>query len=273
MSPYFSLYRKLQPVRSKEFNVYVKPDVIQGALIKIEEMGPSRRAPISKIYVSLDIAIELCDQLDQMEQLYNEFRPLPRDGQLKYEEIVDQDSTYQMDLSINNYRQNLRITQSKPRLTRGPSHSITIPDIGNFRRQLTPIVDELSNTHLTPIVEEDRGVNKVIRGNRAAVVYSTIRPWPWTRSYTTGRLLFDPNLIALIVFDRDVGRIRDYCERVYPDLMVDAYVDMNYDHNEWDALYGNLKVRWIPRGQQFLVRNDMRVGTLCYMNEDSWHAA
>ena len=38
------------------------------------------------------------------------FRPLPHDGHLRYEEFAKQDSTYQLDLSINNYRQTLRVT-------------------------------------------------------------------------------------------------------------------------------------------------------------------
>ena len=136
---------------------------------------------------------------------------------------------YMLDFKNENFaRQSLKIKQSKPYNTRGPYNCfLNIPDIADFNSQLAPIVDELSNTYLTTFVEEDRGVNKVIRGNHVAAVFSPIRPWPWTRSYTTERLLFDPNLIALIVYNRDAGMIREYCERAYPDLMVDAYAENN----------------------------------------------
>ena len=63
ISPYFSLYRKLQPVRSKEYNVYVKPDGIHGALLMIEESEPGRPTPINKIYFSLEDAGFLCEVL------------------------------------------------------------------------------------------------------------------------------------------------------------------------------------------------------------------
>ncbi len=268
--PYFTLRKKLA-IRSKEYNIYCKTDVIHGALIKIAELGPSRRAAVSKIYATLDVALEICDRLGNMEHLYNEYRPLPRDGRLKYDEIVEPESTYQLDLSVIDYRQCLRITQSKPRLTRGPSDTISIADIADFRRELTGLLDELCSTHFVPSVNSDDGVNKVVRGNRAAVIYSPIRPWPWTRSYPAEQLLFDPNLVALIIFERDVARIRDYCERVYPDLMVDAYVDMNYDPNEWNTVFESLKVRWIRRGQKFRV-ND-RLGTIVLKKEDRWFTA
>jgi hypothetical protein len=40
-------------------------------------------------------------------------------------------------------------------------------------------------------------------------------------------LLFDPILVELILFDRDVEKIRENYDRTYPDLMVDAYVELN----------------------------------------------
>ena len=259
MSRYFTLFRKL-PVRSDVFNVYVKPDGIHGAMLKMEKMGPIRRP----VYFTLNAAYDLCHRLEKLEQLYNEIRPLPRDGRLKYDEMVDQECTYKLDLSMNNYRQMLRITQSKPYFTRGPNHSITIPDIAEFRNQLDPIVDELCNTHQATFVEQDNGINKMIRGNRVAVVYSQMQSWPWTYSCPTEQILFDPNLIALI-FDGDVLRIRDYCERTYPDLMVDTYQYMKMTMD-----YENLKVRWIRRGQNFRF-NGFRTQDFLLKNEEHYH--
>jgi hypothetical protein len=39
-------------------------------------------------------------------------------------------------------------------------------------------------------------------------------------------LLFYPILVELILFDRDVEKIRENYDRTYPDLMVDAYVEL-----------------------------------------------
>ena len=109
-------------IRSKEFKIFSKPD----ALLK-------------EIYVTLDVAIELCERLKALEQLYWESRPLPRNGRLHSEEMVEQESTYTLDLSVSEYRQNLQITQSKKILTRGPCDSINIPDVGEFRREPTTL--------------------------------------------------------------------------------------------------------------------------------------
>ena len=123
------------------------------------------------------------------------------------------------------------------------------------------IVDQLANTHLGPAdpvdqltnadgapeVEQDCDageIKKIVRGNRVAIVYSTIRPWPWTRSYSTERLLFDPKFVDLIEKARHVELIRDYCEHVYLDLKVDNFMDIERDI-KWKILFGNLKVRWI----------------------------
>lgn len=234
-------------------------------------MGTGGRV-VNKIYVTLDVATELCERLDALEQLYQEFRPLPRNGQLKYEEMVEQDSTYKLDLTVKDYRQHLQITQTKTRLTRGPCDSISIPDIGDFRRELALLVEELSTLCLQTTVEMDEsGISKLIRGNRVAVIYCPIRPWPWARSYPTRELLHDPTLIGLIHSDPDVNRIREYCEENYPDLMMDTYVDMNYEHNESAVLYGYLKIRWIRRGQRFRVNE--RPGTIALPHEDQWFIA
>jgi len=265
MSHYFSLCKKII-IRSKEFKIFFKQDAHHGAILKITETA------VNKIYVTLDVATELCERLIALENIYQESRPLPRNGQLHFEEIFEPDSTYKLDLSIKEYRQNLQITQSKKIWTRGPCDSIQISDIGEFRRELNQLVEELSINYLKLNVEkDDSGIVKVIRGNRAAAIYCPIRPWPWTRSYPAKELLFDPTLVGLILFDRDVGKIRKYCERTYPDLMVDAYVDMNYDINEWNFLYENLKIRWIRHGQQF--RINKHPGTLSLKHEDRWFTA
>ena len=84
-------------------------------------------------------------------------------------------------------------------------------------------MEELSTNYLTLSVEtDDSGISKVLRGNRVAVIYCPIHPWPWTRSYPITELLFDATLVGLILFDRDIHKIREYCEHNYPDLMVDS---------------------------------------------------
>ncbi|EFX68945.1 hypothetical protein DAPPUDRAFT_259343 [Daphnia pulex] len=275
MSPYFTFFRKLT-IRSKDFSIYCKPDAHHGAILKITQTNagaPGGKTVVNKIYATLDVATELCERLNALEQLYRESHPLPRNGRLHFEEIVEQDSTYKLDFSVKEYRQNLEMTQSKKILTRGPCDSINIPDVGEFRRELLQLVEELSNNYLTLKIEtaDNTGFSKVIRGNRVAVIYCPVRPWPWTRSYPTEVLLFDPILVELILFDRDVKKIREHCDRTYPDLMVDAYVDMNYDHNEWNIFYENLKIRWIRRGQQFRINEHL--GTLSLKHEDHWFTA
>ncbi|KAI9565602.1 hypothetical protein GHT06_009394 [Daphnia sinensis] len=267
MSPYFSLCKKAM-IRSKEFEFYYKQDASHGAILKIAE----KAIPANRIYVPLDVAIELCERLELLEQLYQEFRPLPENGQLGYQEIVEAESTYKLELSVRRYRQNLLITQSKKRLTRGPPDNINIPDMSDFRRELAELVEHLSTNCLELLVETDEsGLSRMVRGNRVAVIYCPVRPWPWTHSYQRQQLLLDPQLVGLILVDRNVDRIRHYCERVYPDLMLDTYVDMDYDHDEWSVFYENLKVRWIRRGQQFRINE--RPGTLSLKHEDQWFTA
>jgi hypothetical protein len=78
--------------------------------------------------------------------------------------------------------------------------------------------------------------------------------------------------VGLILFDRDVDKIREYCERTYPNLMVDSYVDMDYEQNDWTAVFfENLKIRWIRRGQQFRINE--HPGTLSLKQEDHWFTA
>lgn len=271
MSPYFTLCRKIV-IRSTEFNIYYKPDAIHGAIFKIAELEGRGGRVVNKIYATLDVATELCERLHALEQFYQEFRPLPRNAQLKYEEMVEQDSTYKLNLTVRQYRQHLQITQTKKRLTRGPCDSIAIPDIGDFRRELAQLIEEMSNLYLPTFVETDEsGISKVIRGDRVAVIYCSVRPWPWTRSYPTTELLHDPVLVALIHGERDVNRIREYCENTYPDLMVDTYVDMNYEPSDSAVLYDYLKIRWIRRGQRFRVNE--RPGTIALPHEDHWFIA
>ena len=265
MSPYFSFCKNMM-IRSKEFKIFCKPDAHHGVRLKITE------TVVKKIYVTLDVAIELCERLKALEQLYWESRPLPRNGRLHSEEMVEQESTYTLDLSVREYRQNLQITQSKKIWTRGPCDSINIPDVGEFRRELFHLVEELSTNYLTlSVVTDDSGISKVLRGNRVAVIYCPIRPWPWTRSYPITELVFDATLVGLILFDRDIDKIREYCEHNYPDLMVDSYVDMDYESDDWNVLYQNLKIRWIRRGQQFRINEHH--GTLSLKHEDHWFTA
>nr|CAH0105521.1 unnamed protein product [Daphnia galeata] len=274
MSPYFNLCTKLT-IRSKEYSIYCKRDARHGAIFKIAEMIglPDGRVIVNKIFVTLDVATELCERLNALEQLYRESRPLPRNGQLHFEEMIEEESTLKLDLSVREYRQNLQITQSKKIMTRGPCDSLNIPDVGEFRRALYQLVEDFANNTLTLSIEtDDSGISKVIRGDRVAVIYCPIRPWPWTRSYPIKELLFDPTLVGLILFDRDVDKIREYCERTYPNLMVDSYVDMDFEQNDWTAvLFENLKIRWIRRGQQFRINE--HPGTLSLKQEDHWFTA
>lgn len=267
--PYFTLSRKLN-IRSKEYNLYEKPDRLLGALLRIEETGGPGNRPSSSIFADLDTGIEICDRLDRMEQYYQEFRPLPRNCRLCSDVIVQPNSTYQLEFNIVEYRQVLRITQNRSIVTRKHHNAITILDIGEFRRQLLQFVEDLSNTYLNIVVEEEDGITKVIRGKRAAVIYCPGRPWPWTRSYQPEKLLFDPILTGMILFNRDVEGMRNYCETTYPDLMVDIFIDMNEEEDQ-SVDYRNLSVRWIRRGDQFRINE--RPGMMSLKREDRWFTA
>jgi hypothetical protein len=244
MSPYFTFFRKLT-IRSKDFSIYCKPDAHHGAILKITQAtagAPGGKMVVNKIYANLDVATELCERLNALEHLYRESHPLPRNGRLHFEEIVEQDSTYKLDFSVKEYRQNLEMTQSKKILTRGPCDSINIPDVGEFRRELLHLVEKFSNNYL------------ILARLKRPIIPDSPK-----------LLLFDPILVELILFDRDVKKIREHCDRTYPDLMVEAYVDMNYDHNEWNIFYENLKIRWIRHGRQFRINEHL--GTLSLKHE------
>lgn len=252
-------------IRSKQYNVYQKNDRQHGSLLRIEEVGGSN------IFLSLDVAIEFCERLEKIDRIYQDFRPLPRAGRLCLEEIVEPESTYQLEFGVMEYRQMLRISQIKPRVTRQNTETITILDIGDFRRQLTLFVDELATNTLEPTIRIDsNGIAKVVRGRRVAVIYCPSRPWPWTRSYPTEPMLFDPLLVGMILFNRDDNRIRNYCEQTYPNLMVDTFVQMDYGANP-AANFNGLRVRWIRQGEQFRI-ND-RPGTLALRSDDHWFTA
>lgn len=269
MAPYFTLRRKIN-IRSKEYNLHDTSDRTHGAIVKIEEMGGPRNR--NSIFANLDTAIEMCDRLNQMEQYYQDFRPLPRNCQLCSDTIVQPTSTYQLELNIIEYRQVLRITQSKSIVTRNKSNSITILDISEFRRQLLEFAEYLISIHLNIVVEAEAGIAKVVRGGRVAVIYCQDRPWPWTRSYQMEKLLFDPVLVGLILFNRDVDRMRTYCEASYPDLMIETFVNMDDEQNQSIAAdYQNLRVRWIHRGDQFRINE--RPGTIALKREDRWFTA
>jgi hypothetical protein len=141
---------------------------------------------VNKIYANLDVATELCERLNALEYLYQETRPLPRNGRLHFEEIVEQDSTYKLDFSVREYRQNLEMTQSKKILTRGPCDSINIPDVGEFRRELLHLVEKFSNNYL------------ILARLKRPIIPDSPK-----------LLLFDPILVELILFDRDVEKIRE----------------------------------------------------------------
>ena len=228
----------------------------------------------SQIQISLDIAIELCDQ---MNQFYSQYCPI-RDGHLKYEEIVEQEFTYQLDFRIDSYEQKLRISQIKTRLTQRPppKSKTTIPDVEDFRKQLAAIVEELSKIYLAETVVKDGELNKVVRGDRVAVIYSdTTQSCPWTHSpHPIEPLLFDPNLIALINPYPDVQKMRSYIQCAYSHLMHPS--DSSYLHNQWlHDHFRNLKIRWIRRGQNFRINERFGASTspLLLQTEDQWHTA
>ena len=90
MSPYRKLKSEVDGI------VYLKKKTKKKSQITKLQASTKRRP----IYIKMVIAVDQ-DLL---------FRPLPHDGHLRYEEFAKQDFTYQLDLSINNYRQTLRVT-------------------------------------------------------------------------------------------------------------------------------------------------------------------
>ena len=264
----FYLRSKLQ-IRSQEFWFYDKHQD-QGAIIKIVEMGPG--TTIDQIYIKLDAAIDLNDKLKKMERLYQAIRPLPRESVLCHEDIADDsDIKYQVDLSVEEYRQILKITQIKPIRTRAyQSNVITVRDIGRFTSHLSLLLEEISEFHQRLVTEDaGGGIPKVVRGKRVAVIYCNSRPWPWTRSYQVEKLLFDPELVALIQ-NHDLEGIRHYCEVNYPNMLIDDYVNMN-DEDNYAIDYENLNIRWVRKGKQFRI-NDL-AGMVSLKDEDDWYTA
>lgn len=269
--PYFSLIKTIL-VRSKEFQIHGKPDQQHGALLKIVEMKNGRQSA-DKIYVTLDAAHELCDHLRSLERIYREFRPLPTMGRLAFQEMVEEDATYRLELGVVDRRQILGITQCRERSTRHPCNTITIADVREFRRELGKIVKQLSWDCFKLSVEFDNGIMKVVRGKRVGVIYCPVQPWPWGHSHMKEKLLFDHNLVRKILFKETPRNIRDYCENAYPGLMLETYVDMNYDPSTLDDVYKNLKIRWIRRGQKFRINDVHSVGTISLKYEDHFYRA
>ena len=261
MTRYYSLRKKVT-IRSKEYHIFQKDDNL-----KIAQMDANGKA---EIYLTLDTAIELCDRLEHYVRFYQQFRPLPRNANIRSEMMNEPDATYRLDLDVIDYRQHLVITQSKPRLTRAPSPSITIRDAELFRLELLNVVNEMLADH--PIgLRLVFGIPKMFRGDRVAVIYSPIRPWPWNNSEQSEHLLFETHLAEMILNGRDALEMREYCELRYPHLMNDLYVNMD-DTIDQNAPFEELRIRWIRRGARFRI-NDLNQGSVVLANEDVWYTA
>lgn len=260
MTRYYTLMKKVT-IRSKEYHIFEKDHHL-----KIAQVGIAH----GEIYLALDSAIELCDRLEELVRCYEEFRPLPRNGTIRSELMEEPDATYRLELNVVDYRQHLIITQSKPRKTRAPSPSITIRDAEVFRYELLEVINGLCRNLPLELVM-DLGIPKVVCGARVAVIYSQVRPWPWNLSNQSEALLFEPELIRMILNHETTQEMRDYCELRYPHLMVDFYVNMDDTINQ-NAPFDDLKIRWVRRGAQFRV-NDFRHGSIVLPHEDRWYTA
>lgn len=260
----FNLKNVIQ-ARSTIYNVYVNGDKL-----KIAQLGPTGNV-VSEIYISLDGTMDLCDRLDDFGQFYRAFRPLPENGVLRREELVvpESQSTYQLELSVVHYRQHLKITQVKSRATRTPNPCITIRDTARFQSQLLQTVNEICE-QLPLMVVHDNGIQKMARENRIAVIYCKSGPWPWNVSFQSEALLFEPTLVNKILYRRGAHNIRKYCERQYPQLMTEFYVDMN-DTTSANNMFKDLEIRWIRQGSRFRINNSHRRPVVD--GEDQWYTA
>lgn len=262
--------RRIVLVRSTEYRFSDKHDQEQGAILKIAEMGHGK--DLNVIYVNLDTASELCDRFQYMARAYEELRPIPEeDRQLFCEEIVGNDTTLKLEFNIVASRPVLEISQKKRRATRAPSGSITVRDVSKFQRYMAVLIEELSSIHFVMDKKTLNGFEKIVRGNRVAVIYCSIRPWPWTTYYSPiEKLLFEPSLVNMLLVDRpDIQRITDYCEEKYSELLTETYVKMDDDNQV--SIFKFLAIRWIRQGEKFRINE--YPGLLTLKNEEHWYTA
>ena len=238
------------------------------------KLAESRRST-SEIHVSLDTAAELCDALADYDAYYHDYRPLPdHDTVLKRSSIVTEDGTYLLELHVRKQRQCFTITHDKQRRTRSPPHVLTFLNMKGFRQVLAEVVDQLSREYLPLLYYRADSVTKVMRGNRVAVLYCPVRPWPWGRSDQTEKLLFEPVLVRMILNKQEPAALQDYCAEHYKSLVEDA-AEAAGDGRMQPVLdvFKCLSVRWVRKGAEFRVDRPERPSRVVLLHEDRWFTA
>jgi len=260
------ILKKRFTIRPKNYEIWVKPDGVK--ITELREDGSIK----SEIRMPLESAADLCDRLIILARFYQNFRPLPKTDVLRREFMEKNETHYRLELSVVEYHQMLVIAQSKRRQTRTPCQSISVRDTQLFHDELVNVVNELQQQFRPRVDVDFNGIPKVVREERVAVIYCPSRPWPWNVSHRMEALLFEPDLIGMIIFGHPVREMRQFVERSYPDLMNDFYVDMNEDNP--DAFFEDLRVRWVPRQSQFRINNLLTPpGAVVLANEDLWYTA
>lgn len=263
-----TLRRKFR-LRSREFLICARVES-GGIQLTLAEAGRAT----SEVHVSLDTAAELCDVLLDYDAYYREYRPLPERGAvLKRSRLVTADGAYLLELAVDDYRQRFTVTQDKERRTRSPPPAMSVPDMRGFRRALVQVVDQLSEEYLPLYYYSagERGVTKMVRGGRVAVLYCPARAWPWRLSEHAERLLFEPELVRMILDKQEPAELQRYCERRYPDLVAGARED-GVARPVLDE-FKCLSVRWVRMGAEFRVHRPERPGRVVLRHEDRWFTA
>lgn len=272
----YTLRRKFS-VRSKEFLICGRADARHAIHLKLCETGGGG-AVLSEIHVSLDAAMELCDRLAEYDDYYRAYRPLPAaDAVLRRSTLAADDSAYLVELTVRNYRQCVTITQDRERRTRSAPPVISVPDMRRFRLELTDAVDALAAANVPLFYRLSGDVIKVARGNWVAVLSCAVRPWPWCHSAHTERLLFEHELVRMILDKQDAGAVQEYCERRYPHLVTEAYhagpaaTDDGAGQRRVLDEFKCLSVRWVRIGAEFRVNRP--TGGVVLRHEDHWFTA
>ena len=107
----------------------------------------------------------------------------------------------------------------------------------------------------------DTKMEKVIRGNKVAVLYSPDFGAGWyTWNYQYPEILFDPVIVKMVEDYTDTKTIELYCEEKYP--------------QGYFGGAGDLRIKWVDIGKQFRIDEyDGNESIMLRDNDDDWITA
>jgi hypothetical protein len=106
------------------------------------------------------------------------------------------------------------------------------------------------------LVSKMENTRKVIRDGKVAIIYSPGygRGWySWSRT-RNDELLFDPGLVQLIESNSNYDKIREYCQKHFPD----------------DYCTSNLSIKWIPVGAKFIIQEYDGSESVVLLDDFNW---